>query len=912
MVHQIPAIPQQQQLYHPQPQQPILQPQLQQGVISSIFESLSPFLPSPSPQPPAALFRHKTVKAVELTVQGNYIVDIPVPEKILAIINRNPLGTSAGSPSKPAVYPQRREWRSSDTVVDVSDEVNVSTGGTDDASRGGEAHDANAMWSQIQGAAAVFFGSSVSGAGRQTPEIEVEQPASRTANAVVTPSIVDTSREFTHLRYTAATCDPNDFKERGYRLRSQDLDRKTELFIVITMYNENEHLFTKTWKAVMRNISHLCSKRRSKVWGPDGWKKIVVCVVADGREKIHKRTLTVLGIMGAYQDGIIKTSVNNVPTTAHIFEYTTQVMVEPNGEQTVKGPAAFKMNEAFGGVGLPPVQVLFCLKERNAKKINSHRWFFNAFGRLLKPEVCILLDVGTKPTDRSIYHLWKAFHRNQNVGGACGEIYAELGVGWSKLWNPLVAAQNFEYKISNILDKPFESCFGFISVLPGAFSAYRYKALQNDDNGVGPLEKYFMGETLHDGGDISKANMYLAEDRILCFELVSKRGQAWVLKYVRRAKAETDVPDTVPEFISQRRRWLNGSFFAGVHALVNCHQILTRSNHPLGRKFLFMFQSFYNLVNLLFNWFSLGNMYLIFVFLVGSVVNNPAADPFGGYGRVVFIAMRQLYLYALLLVFLSSLGNRPQGSKALYLGCFVLFAAIMGLLLYITACSLVQTIPRTEEQWAADFSSVSQGPIVMNLLLSLGSTYGVYFLASFLFLDPWHLFTSMVQYLLLMPSFINILMVYAFCNIHDVSWGTKGDNNIPADVAPIITNTGPTGGNPVCITDLPTNQSDIDELYEKLLQDLSTKPANSFGGWFSKRAPASREDFFKLFRTRVVLAWLSSNALLIMVMTTPEIAGLIGVSEESANNPYVVVILWSVAVLSILRFIGSCIYLVLP
>jgi cellulose synthase/poly-beta-1,6-N-acetylglucosamine synthase-like glycosyltransferase len=46
--------------------------------------------------------------------------------------------------------------------------------------------------------------------------------------------------------------------------------------------------------------------------------------------------------------------------------------------------------------------------------------------------------------------------------------------------NPLVAAQNFEYKMSNILDKPLESVFGFISVLPGAFSAYRYIAVQND------------------------------------------------------------------------------------------------------------------------------------------------------------------------------------------------------------------------------------------------------------------------------------------------------------------------------------------------------------------------------------------------------------------------------------------------
>jgi cellulose synthase/poly-beta-1,6-N-acetylglucosamine synthase-like glycosyltransferase len=27
---------------------------------------------------------------------------------------------------------------------------------------------------------------------------------------------------------------------------------------------------------------------------------------------------------------------------------------------------------------------------------------------------------------------------------------------------------------------------------------------------------------------------------------------------------------------------------------------------------------------------------------------------------------------------------------------------------------------------------------------------------------------------LLAPSFTNVLNVYAFCNLHDVSWGTKG------------------------------------------------------------------------------------------------------------------------------------------
>jgi chitin synthase len=410
-------------------------------------------------------------------------------------------------------------------------------------------------------------------------------------------------REFTHMRYTAVTCDPDEFVERGYKLRQNipSTMRETELLICVTMYNENEVLFTRTMHGIMRNISHFCSRTKSRTWGKDGWKKIVVCIISDGRSNVHKRTLDALAAMGVYQAGIAKNIVNQKEVNAHVYEYTTQVSLDADMK--------FKGAEK----GIVPCQVIFCLKEQNKKKLNSHRWLFNAFGRSLDPNVCILLDVGTQPAPTALYHLWKAFDQDSNVAGAAGEIIAGKGKNYMGLLNPLVASQNFEYKMSNILDKPLESVFGYITVLPGALSAYRYYALQNNADGHGPLSQYFKGETLQGkDADIFTANMYLAEDRILCWELVAKKGERWVLKFVKSAVGETDVPDSVPEFISQRRRWLNGAFFACVYSLVNFRQVW-ETDHTLTRKILLHIEFVYQFLQTLFTYFGLVSCFLLHV-----------------------------------------------------------------------------------------------------------------------------------------------------------------------------------------------------------------------------------------------------------------------------------------------------------
>lgn len=62
--------------------------------------------------------------------------------------------------------------------------------------------------------------------------------------------------------------------------------------------------------------------------------------------------------------------------------------------------------------------------------------------------------------------------------------------------------------------------------------------------------------------------------------------------------------DAVPEFISQRRRWLNGAFFAAVYSLVHFKQVWT-TDHTIWRKVLLHIEFVYQLISLAFTYFSL-------------------------------------------------------------------------------------------------------------------------------------------------------------------------------------------------------------------------------------------------------------------------------------------------------------------
>ena len=62
--------------------------------------------------------------------------------------------------------------------------------------------------------------------------------------------------------------------------------------------------------------------------------------------------------------------------------------------------------------------------------------------------------------------------------------------------------------------------------------------------------------------NLEEANMYLAEDRILCLDIFTLPKMNYQLLYVPNAVAMTDAVDNSVEMVNQRRRWINSSWHA--------------------------------------------------------------------------------------------------------------------------------------------------------------------------------------------------------------------------------------------------------------------------------------------------------------------------------------------------------------
>lgn len=199
-------------------------------------------------------------------------------------------------------------------------------------------------------------------------------------------------------------------------------------------------------------------------------------------------------------------------------------------------------------------------------------------------------------------------------------------------------------------------------------------------------------------------------------------------------------------------------------------------------------------------------------------------------------------------------------------------------------------------------ADILKNQVFYTLIVSLASTYLLWFLVSFLFFDPWHMFTSFVQYLLLTPTYINILNVYAFCNTHDITWGTKGDDKAEKLPSAVLKPGGKVDVN------IPTDDGDLNAQYEAEMRSIAVKAPPEVRNVSPQE---KQEDYYKGFRSSVVLFWLVCNfGLCAAVLSSAGLDRITTTTAEKKSGIYLAVVLWSVAGLSAFKFIGAIWFLI--
>lgn len=182
------------------------------------------------------------------------------------------------------------------------------------------------------------------------------------------------------------------------------------------------------------------------------------------------------------------------------------------------------------------------------------------------------------------------------------------------------------------------------------------------------------------------------------------------------------------------------------------------------------------------------------------------------------------------------------------------------------------------------------------------------------------MFTSFGQYLALAPSFTNVLNVYAFCNLHDVSiwfsrrilviltfpvqvsWGTKGSDK--AEALPSVSSKKSKDADVAVVEDVARNKEDLDAHFKETVTRAVTKLQVT-----EEVEKPTMDDENKTFRTRLVAFWMLTNATL--AVSVENLNGLSsGNAEEDdaalrkKQNIYFAVILYSTFGLAAVRFMG--------
>jgi len=535
-----------------------------------------------------------------------------------------------------------------------------------------------------------------------------------------------------------------------------------KLVVCITLYNESEQALLISLYAVSKSIEYLYSKIGV-------FNKVTISIIADGIDKLSKTTVNLLNRLKILND---RKDYNRFGVTMYdswiSVDSVEQYFLDKFNQGEIDEKWASLYKSCTQAKSIPQktnstnyeFRVLLLVKEENKGKLDSHWWFFKIFCEKLNPEYCFQLDVGTAPGSESLFLFWKYLAKNKNIGAAASRVQ----VPSSRKMNSIIHAWQYgDFAAQKLLDWPAEIFSGYLTVLPGQFCVFRWKAISannrntriKDDTST-PLDNYFRG--LSDLGPF-ESNMFLAEDRILGYEIIARKGSGWKLAYVPEVVSITDTCDSLTELFHQRRRWINSSFACNLWLIFKIFNYFKESGASYKQKIHTTFAIPWLIVNCLIQWI-FPSLILI---LIGSLLNDEkvTSNP-----NLVFSIIKNLSLpiFSLLMIIQISLFYYKRLSAKIE-KVIVITAIIQVLIIF---AGVVYFFINHRFHWS-NLNLVSVLLFETSILLFIAALVSKDFLQN--------LIKNVLQYMIFRPFMLMLLTMYSFSNVHDCSWGTKGLNN---------------------------------------------------------------------------------------------------------------------------------------
>ncbi|KAL3431839.1 chitin synthase-domain-containing protein [Aspergillus tetrazonus] len=695
--------------------------------------------------------------------------------------------------------------------------------------------------------------------------------------------------EFTTVRYSALTCEPSMFQKEQFTLR-QNLyikPRRTELLITVPICDESGTDLGRTLTSIFANIQYISQKRVS-TWKRHGWKRCVICVLADGRGRLSEEAKAALTLIGLWQPTLAVRDVQGKDVLAHLFEYTTRVRL--------RGGTLHPLPECLQ----IPVQMILCLTERHQGPQNCGKWLSEAILPELDPRMCVFVPVGSMPSADAIYRLWERLHLHPRCGGAVGQ--TEMGASlltWAL--NPLAAAYGVHLKLTSVLENPLHSSLGFAPAFPIQISAFRcQQERERQDQTSGGLE----AASVRDEPESIPWGSHISDRRLWAFDILSPRWNRDRLDYVRKARAHVQAPPSIDAYIVDLQHYMQDR----IVSMMNSWSTMQNIEGGL-RKLKFAALLIYSCLNLVVSWFAIGNTFLIFFFINHYFASDSII---GRHSPATETGVLTLYTFLLMVSVLCGLTYQPHTSRLRIIRTVITAGWIL-LAAYILIAIIVVGFKTTRPTFhilsnnPTDFREWFDERRFFLAILPLVAICAIRLLASMLFLDPWIIFAASLQYVLCILAHVNFINITTFMY---TNLSVSKEQNTADGGMHIPTNYFVRPGNKVHL-DSPIDD-DLNKAYDASLAQFSDPPDLE-----SARIPSREcENIPRVYPDKVVLAWALSNILLCAVIlhTIPSVKGLAENDLENMNRgpstTYLLVIFWLIGSLEGVKFMGAILFII--